>query len=422
LFFSGGLGFLWFLTDFASQSIGFTDYLWRLPRDYTLNERFDWGNSLITLFITQRSLLLGMPLTIVVLDRLWEVFTGNGNDEIAKEKEIELLLPTFVAGLLAGLLPLTHLHSFAVLFICGLCFVILKRRKWKEWLAFAFGAALIGIPELVWSVSGTATKAGDFIGWNFGWTAKSENFLLFWFRNTGLALPLAVVGAYLIWRSHRSSKDDPASSPRFDDILSFSIPFAVCFVIANLLKLAPWEWDNIKVLIYAFVGMLPLIGFAIVAMWNGGALLRAASVACIMLLIFSGALDVWRTVSAQINNKVFDREAVRVAEQLKGSTEPRALFLNAPTYNSAVVLTGRRSLMRFPGHLWSHGIDYAQREADVKTMYTGGPDAQSLLDEYGIDYVVISPEERVNVSPNDAFFKRLPVAASVGKYVVYKVR
>ncbi|MCU1289064.1 MAG: hypothetical protein JWN60_1293, partial [Acidobacteria bacterium] len=67
LFFSGGLGFFWFFSDFWNQAQSLTDFLLKLPRDYTIGDKFRWGNSLVTLFITQRSLLIGMPLTIIIL-------------------------------------------------------------------------------------------------------------------------------------------------------------------------------------------------------------------------------------------------------------------------------------------------------------------------------------------------------------------
>ena len=73
MFFSGGLGFIWFFGDYWAQGKGFFDFLNNLPKDYTIGDDFRWGNSLITLFLTQRSLLLGMPLTIIVLQKLWDV-------------------------------------------------------------------------------------------------------------------------------------------------------------------------------------------------------------------------------------------------------------------------------------------------------------------------------------------------------------
>ena len=141
-----------------------------------------------------------------------------------------------------------------------------------------------------------------------------------------------------------------------------------------------------------------------------------------VVLIASGALDVWRTVSSQVNYKVFDKDAVELAEQIKVRTPKDARFLNAPTYNSAVVLTGRQSIMRYPGHLSSHGIDYRAREADVKQIYQGGPNAEALLEKYEIDYVLISPEERNLGGLNEQYFNRFPVAAETGQYKVYKIR
>ena len=78
--------------------------------------------------------------------------------------------------------------------------------------------------------------------------------------------------------------------------------------------------------------------------------------------------------------------------------------------------------MRYPGHLGSHGINYAEREQDVKEIYRGSLNASGLLDKYGIDYVLISPEERNTLTPNETYFSHFPVAAESGQYKVYDVR
>ena len=205
--------------------------------------------------------------------------------------------------------------------------------------------------------------------------------------------------------------------------LLFFLPFAFLFLLSNVAKLAPWEWDNIKVLIYWFVGSIPFVALLISWLWrkNSG-FWKAAAAICFFVLIASGALDVWRTVSAQINNKVFDKDAVEVAEQIKRRTDPKSMFLNTPTYNSPIVLTGRRSLMRYPGHLSSHGINYAERESDVKRMYQGGDAAVKLMEKYGIDYVLVSPDDRSAGGANEQFFARYPVAAESGQYRAYKIK
>ena len=203
--------------------------------------------------------------------------------------------------------------------------------------------------------------------------------------------------------------------------LYFYLPFLFCFLIANLFKLAPWEWDNIKVLIYWFVGSLPLVALVLAELWNRDKILKIVAAVCLIALTFSGALDVWRTISGQINYNVFSRDSVAIAEQIKSKTAPKALFLNAPTYNSAVVLSGRRSLMRYSGHLSSYGIDYGERENDVKKIYAGDATADILLRKYNIEYVIVSPEERSNLTVNEAFFSRFPVVAESGQYRIYKV-
>jgi hypothetical protein len=84
---SGGFGFVWLLNDFWGSGKGFFDFLWNLPGDYTISDKFRWGNPLVVLFITQRSFLIGMPLTIIVLQKLWEIFTDSRKKTKRKQKQ-----------------------------------------------------------------------------------------------------------------------------------------------------------------------------------------------------------------------------------------------------------------------------------------------------------------------------------------------
>ncbi len=456
LFFSGGLGFVWFLGDYWSQSKSLFDLLGSLPKDYTIGDGFRWGNSMVVLFITQRSLLLGMPLTLIVLGYLWKIFATENTEKAtngsAPSPRLPFSpsprLPAFVVGLLAGLLPLIHLHSLAVLFVVGVFLFVLKPERWMTWISFAVGVAVIAIPELVWSMAGSASETSKFFGWHFGWDKGDTNVLSFWITNTGIFIPMLLAGIYLVVQAqnrdaaaadkevlpqsrkaakkkNKQSKLGDTNSPltAYHPPLFFYLPFAFLFIVSNVAKLAPWEWDNIKVLIYWFVGSIPFVALAIAWIWNRGSTIwKVCASVCFVVLIASGALDVWRVVSGQINYKVFDADAVEIAEQIERRIPADSLFLNAPTYNTAIVLTGRQSLMRYPGHLSSHGIDYATRESDVKLIYQGGPEAIALMEKYGIDHVLISPEERNLGNVNEQFFARFPVAAESGQYRVFRVR
>lgn len=439
LFFSGGLGFAWFAKDFWQSGQSFFDFIWKIPFDYTLrNDKFRWGNSMIVLFITQRSLLLGMPLTLIALKKLWEIFTTENKEHTEKSSNNEnqshflpFFLSPFLIGLLAGALPLIHLHSLVVLFVVCVFLLIIKPEKWREWISFGAGVCVIAVPELIWAMTGSATKTSEFIAFHFGWDAGKTNIFWFWLKNTGFFIPILLFGIYLLWSGSQNEEAQKPKTkdqkPKTKDLLLFYAPFAFLFIISNTMKLAPWEWDNIKVLIYWFVGSLPFAAFALAWIYNQNNVLKFVAAGLLMILTAAGAVDVWRTVSGQINYKVFDAEAIGIANGIKNKTAPNALFLNAPTYNTAVVLSGRRSLLRYIGHLSSHGIDYEEREKDLQKIYKGEALADILLRKYDIEYVLISPEEhdymtQNNMLLNEEFFQKFPKVAEIGQYKVFKVR
>lgn len=453
LFFSGGLGFLWFLKDYTEQAKSFFYFLNHLPSEYTITNQFRWGNSLVVLFMTQRSILLGMPLTILAIHKIWETFkaengkwkteneknksTENGKRKTENEKNkqepepkektfsiIHFPLSIFLVGLLAGTLPLVHLHSLAVLFVLGVSVLILKPEFWREWIAFGVGVALIAVPELAWATIGSATNAKAFIGYYFGWDSGEQNFILFWIKNTGLFFPILFLGIYLAFTKSKieESKKKTQHSALSAQHLQFYLPFLFCFVVSNVMRLAPWQWDNIKVLIYWFVGSLPFAAIALVWLFNKNNLLKIFAVGCFIILIFSGALDVYHAASRQIRIGIFSADDIRIAERIKELTAPQSLFANSPSFvNSPVVLSGRRSVMRYVGHLNSYGIDYKEREEDLRKIYGGNSTAEILIKKYGIEYIIVTPEEKRWTNVNEEYLKKFRLVAQSGENKVYKV-
>jgi len=422
-----------------------------IPHSYTIlpegAEGWRWGNAVTSLLVPQRGFLLGIPLAVIVFTQWWAAWHSDeeGKSKKAKSKKEErrerklktapvrkgaelngegsslftfdfLLLPSakrmLAAGVVAGMLPLVHAHSFIVVMGVGACLALINWPRWREWLAFFVVASVIAVPQLLWSTHGSAVSTRAFIGWQFGWDSGDANFFWFWLKNTGLFIPLLIVA--LLWK-----RDDYLVSRR---LLFFFLPFTLCFIIPNMVKLAPWIWDNVKVIFYWWIASAPIVALLLARLWEGNAWNRGLAGGLFILLTLAGALDVFALVTRQGEYQEFDRDGVTFAETIKQQTEARATILHAPIHNTPVFLTGRRSLMGYPGHIWTHGIDFGPRETDIKKIYSGAPDAESLLSKYGVDYVVIDPQEHSVMTVNTDFFSRYPEVVKIGEYHLYKIK
>lgn len=449
---NGGLGWAMLFSDVNKTDGGVFQLLRHIPHSYTiLPEAADgwrWGNAVTSLLVPQRGFLLGIPLAAIVFTQWWAAsqsdaevkskkVKGKKEDRPGKRRDTArnttyrsgstaassslftfsfLLLPStrrmLAAGVVAGLLPLVHAHSFIVVMGVGACLALINWSRWREWLAFFVVASVIAIPQLLWSTHGSAVSTRAFIGWEFGWDSGDTNFFWFWFKNTGLFIPLLI--AALLWKT-----DNYLISRK---LLLFFLPFTLCFIIPNMVKLAPWVWDNIKVLFYWWIASAPIVALLLARLWEGRAWHRVLAAGLFVALTLAGGLDVFAVITRQSESKEFDHDGVIFAEMIKQQTPPRATILHAPVHNTPVFLTGRRSLMGYPGHIWTHGINFGPREADIKKIYSGSPDAASLLSKYGVDYVVIDPQEHSEMPVNTDFFSSYPEIVKIGEYHLYKIK
>ncbi|HYO91522.1 MAG TPA: hypothetical protein VEQ40_07795, partial [Pyrinomonadaceae bacterium] len=327
-----------------------------------------------------------------------------------------LLLPAsrrmIAAGFVAGSLVLVHAHSFGVCMLAAACLAIIFRNRWREWALFFVAAFILAAPQMLWSAWGSATSFRSFIGWHFGWDKGEENFVWFWLKNTGLFIPLIVAAIW--WKRGQTSLVSRRA-------LLFYLPFTLFFIIGNLIRLAPWVWDNNKVIFYWYVASAPLVALLLVELWRANLALRVVAGLLFISLTLAGSLDVWRVISRTTEHGEFDRDGIRFAEMIKQQTPPRALIINAPTFNHPVLLTGRRSLLGYPGHIWTHGLQFVPRETDIKTIYRGAQGAEDLLARHGVEYAVLSPLERNMMPVNQQFFERYTKVGEVGGYSLYKI-
>jgi hypothetical protein len=403
--FSGGWGWSRLVAEAASQPGGALALIASLPHDYTItaDNHYRWGNLVTSLLVTQRGLLLAGPLALIIF-RLW--WQAADDRESPDDRHARMV----AAGVIAAMLPIVHAHTYAVTLLVAGGLAILSTGRWV-WLPFFAWSLALGLPQVWWLTSIGGVDTERFLAWSFGWDRGEQNAALFWLKNTGAFMPL-LVGA-LVWRG-----DTERSTHR--RLVLWYLPFTLCFIIPNLLRLAPWIWDNIKVLVYWYIASVPLVALAISRLSARRRWGIPVAAALVVGLIAAGALDMWRVASGAFESRIFDRDGIAFAEAVTRQTDARALIAHAPVFNHPVGLSGRRSLMGYTGHVWSHGLDGGPREADIKRIYAGGPEADTLIAAYRIDYLVLGPHERAFMGAAAEPLSRYPLVSETGRYRLYR--
>src|SRR3990172_8000446 len=386
-FFAGGFGFYYFFQDLVNAPHSLWSFLTHLPRDYTKIERlnYHWITPLTCLNVPQRAFLFGFPITILILSLL---YTG-----IEHKKWREFLF----AGILAGSLPLFHTHSFLAMLMVtiplGLIFW-----DWRRWFLFFMPAFVLSLPQVLYLSEHVG--GGEFFKPSFGWMAGKENYFWFWLKNTSLFWPVIIGGFAVIFV--RANSRSPLQ------LGFYSLPFLILFLLPNLVLFSPWNWDNIKILIYWFLGVTPIAACTMTYLYENKRYKITSRIGFFIIMVFltiSGAIDIFKYAIAPVNgSKEFSVEEIELAKRISIETPADAVFLNAPVHNHLVFLSGRKAFMGYPGHIRSHGYKGGQmRENDIKRMLRGKPDAFQLIDKYKPDYVIVGPHER-RIGVNKKYF------------------
>ena len=157
---------------------------------------------------------MGLPLAVIAFTQWWiatdkrpQQTPEKSKKTRAKQKSVwqdQLQHTRFplntrrmiAAGVAAGLLPLVHAHSFVVVMAMAGCLALLQIR-WREWITFFVVASVIAVPQLLWSTMHSAVNAGSFFAWEVGWDHGQENPVFFWFKNTGVFIPLLLTAVLL---------------------------------------------------------------------------------------------------------------------------------------------------------------------------------------------------------------------------------
>ena len=331
-----------------------------------MDENLAWKNLFLAMFVTQRGLLYSLAAGLVLMC----VWRAQLRGENAGPR---LALPAQVA--LYATMPLFNAPAF--LFLSALlaaCFLA----AWRQGRArpfFAVGAASV-IPA-VWLVAlvtadFTAPSALRFLP---GWMQEDDG-LWFWLRNFG-ALPLLItaLGVALAKRGDASAR-------------VFYIVGTATLVFCLLFAIAPWAWDNTKLMIWGYLALAPFLWTDLIARWP--AVWRA--VTCFALFA-SGAVALAAGLDARHGYGLADRSELADTEVLLRSVPPDARIACLPGYNHPVLLLGQPVVMGYDGHLFSQGLDYAAVQSDLDTLMSGGTDWRNAARRLQSQYLLWGPRE-----------------------------
>ena len=72
--------------------------------------------------------------------------------------------------------------------------------------------------------------------------------------------------------------------------------------------------------------------------------------------------------------------------------------------------------------MWSQGLDYGDRERALSAMFALSPEAPGLFRRYGVEYVVIGPDERErSIASLAAYHARFPRLLRTQSYEIFAV-
>lgn len=362
LFLGWGVGAFYFLNEWRFTG----GNIWQLlSKDYTDIAQYNlyFHNILTGLILPERSFLPGLVLGLWMFLNFVEYFESRNKKYLV------------INGIILGSLPFWHTHTFIFFSITALIFALWSIFKnglfkpLKDFALMAFVSFIFAIPFLYLFLSNYSP--GNFIHLTLGWQNGEENLISFWFKNSFLILPLAVLGFIFIKREMRL----------------FFVPAFVIFLMANLVIFQPWDWDNIKLLSWSFLFFAILAATFLAKISQRNMALRSVGGLIVIVSVASGLLS----MGLQLKNRyvLYDNFDIELANWARENTKIDDIFIVDPVPSNPISgLAGRVVYIGYPGHLWVHGIDYLDREALAKRIIAGDLNSVALA-QVTISYIVL---------------------------------
>jgi len=315
-----------------------------------------WKNLFLSMFVTQRGLLYALPCGLLLLRAWREDFFGKGSG-----------IPRAVQFLLYVTLPIFSAHAFLVLsFILAGIFVFQPTSR-RALFTFV-GAALIPATGLMYLITGGFSSSSG-LRWLPGWM-QADGGLYFWILNFGITLPLLFILLVIV-----AIRGDSRSR-------SFCFPALGIFAICFLFAFAPWEWDNTKMLLWAWLVCAPFLWHSLIA-----PLPQLFRIILCFALFCSGALSLVGGLDGRHGYKLITRSELAATEMALQNVPRGSRIAIDPNFNNPVMLLGWPVSCGYEGHLWSHGLDYKSQWRKLQNVLSSRPGWKGEADDLNTQWI-----------------------------------
>ncbi len=402
-FFNGGLGFLHFINDLQTSNLNFFQFIQVLPRDYTALKDlgYFWINVVISMFLPQRSFLLGLPVSLLILYIFWDLSERFDTRKFS----LGILLTSF--------LPIMHAHSLIALapFLLWLTIRIILRNRNKLSIIFIFGfiglAIIFLLSKIFLEQSGNPFSL---MKYQLGWMAPKGEVISFYIKNFGFNLLLIPVAILLGLKKHRK-------------LAYFAAVGQLWFILPSLFIFQPWDFDNTKFFIYWYLSSIFILAYLLSQLISKRQITYVILVSTIVYLVsFAGFLDIIRLISSSgTSYEIYSPQAIKLAKFVRSNTKKEAVFLSVDKFDNPVVaLSGRKVLVGYHGWLWTYGLNYQQRETDVRSMLAGQGD-QDLFKKYNISHIILFENEQESYVINEDYLNQYTLIYNQDGYKIYQI-
>jgi hypothetical protein len=412
--FNGGLASYPFLQKFIFQ-------------DYQGANNIAWKSIALSMVVTQRGVLYAFPAGLLLLYQ-WRAKFFPEYDEPARVRPPEsdgepvetvpvprrAPLPLWLEVSLYATMPLYHSHTFIALSVVLAFLFVLGDWSARKATALTVALALLPATFCVW-ITTDYFHAGSFIKWFPGWVNQPGNdmampFLQFWLVNFGAWVPLVLffVGITALTVLKQARNPDFKISAT----VAFLIPAIAIFLLGYFVKLAPWEWDNIKIIVWAYLIIVPFLWTDLLVHWPIP--LRAV---VYVALFASGFITLFGGLAANKTGfGIADRYELDNVGAVVKKLPADARFAGHPIWGHPVLLQGRKMVLGYPGHLWTQGFDFAKTEEKLRNLMLGAPNWKDLARSLHARYLFWGRNETGNYAKSTRPWEREAALVASGDW------